>query len=277
MLRGLFVDRHFYSYDGTGRGRWKVFTRAAQIRLALAVLLLTMLVAVLGGTFAYGWLQSHAMPAPALANVPVVRAPEPPPVAVDEIQALRTALDETRQKRAELAAELEGLKRRPVQAGPTQAAYDELRASFDRLQASHDEAVRRAEAAEQAAARAAEAAELARREAAARGQIDEATIPDRIRALELELEMARTAALPDDATALEQDPRYGEDPVDHAFTPQEEELALRVRELEATVAELEAERTVLEQRLAEAGQPVDLPAQGDAQPSGDEPAGPTDE
>jgi DNA repair exonuclease SbcCD ATPase subunit len=163
----------------------------------------------------------------------------------NEAAALRAALDESRQKLAELAAELESLRQRPVQVGPTQE-------EFERLQADHDEAVRRAIAAEDAAAQTTEALDIARKEAAGRPPVDAAAVPDRIRALELELEMTRAMAPAGEPAALS-DPRYTEDPLTHAFTPQEEELATRVRELEATVAELEAERSHLEQRLASAG------------------------
>ena len=252
----MFVDRHFYSHDSAGHGRWHTLTRATQLRWLVFALLLVGFVFFVGGVAVHGWLRPNSAPESAVALAPVVRAVEPPPSEVGEAAALRAALDESRGKLAALAAELEGMKRRPVHVGPTQE-------EFDRLRADYDEAVQRAEAAEQAAAQSAEALEIVRKEAAGPPPINAADVPDRIRALELELEMARATAPPGEPAAMS-DPRYEEDPLDHAFTPQEEDLARRVRELEATVGELEAERGLLEERLAAAG--LDTPS-GSAEPT----------
>jgi hypothetical protein len=241
VLRGWFVDRHFYQHDSGGRGRYVTFTRRAQLRWATAAGLLLALTVGLAAVLAWSWLHLPDL-APGRVALPAMAAQGP--AADDATAALRTALDESRQKRAELAAQLESLRRQPavpvVPVGPTQA-------EFDRIQALYDETVARAESAEASVAAAEEEAVAARREAAVRAPIDESTVPDRIRALELELEAVRAEQVP---------PAAAGDAVDMAFTPEEEAQADRIQELEATVAELEAERDALERRIAElTGQP----------------------
>ena len=179
---------------------------------------------------------------------------EPGPADQNETRALRAALDQSLQKRAALAAQVEELQRAPV----IPSAQDGAR--LEALQASYEATLERAEAAEarvkeaQAdAERSAGEAAAAKRYAASKEPIDPASVPDRIRALELELEMARAARPP------EPPPKIDADPLADAFTPKEEEDARLIRELQATVAELEAERDARDGMNA-----VEPPAQGDA-------------
>ncbi|WP_027133980.1 hypothetical protein [Geminicoccus roseus] len=242
----MFVDRHFYERDAEGRGRYVTLTRGAQIRLALVALLLV--VVPLGLAAGLVWTSFRLPGLPGTQAAAIVR-PQAPPVAepartppTDETAALRAALDESRQKRAELVAELENLKRQQQEApsGPTQADLDRLQALLDEAVNRAGTAEARADAADEFAAAAVEEAEAARREALSRAPIDEASVPDRIRALELELEAARAENPPPPVLDMEM-----------ALTPEEQMSAERFRELDATIAELEAERDMLEQRIAE--------------------------
>ena len=217
MFGGLFVDRHVYERKG-GRGRYVTFSRRTQLRLAL-VLLLTLLVAIaLAAALVYGFARYRALEAQ-LARAPVV---SDVPVA-DETTALRAALEEGRQKRAELAAELE--TQRQLAADATS-----LRAELAQLQAERDGLVQHQADTEAKLAELTTSLEIARRQAQAQ-RVDPSAVPDRIRALELELEMAR---------AGQDGPAPGDAP----------DAAARIAELTDTVTALEAERDQLKEQVA---------------------------
>ncbi|WP_222182006.1 hypothetical protein [Geminicoccus harenae] len=212
MLRGWFVDRHFYTRDRSGRGRYATFTRTAQIRLASAALglvLLTLLLAVI-----VVWDRLGPSGATATASSGLVPALATEHGGDDEILALRAALAESREKRAELAAAVESLERRL--SALTEAAPDQA-AELDRLRQEHDAAVQRALAAEIERDAAIAEHELAlsaqltaearalehERDLASRAPIDPASVPDRIRALELELELVRADVAADEPSSDE--------------------------------------------------------------------------
>jgi len=214
VLRGWFVDRHFYTRDRSGRGRYATFTRTAQIRLASAGLGLALLTLLLAGIVVWDRLGGSGTATPSSGLVPALAAAHD---GDDELVALRAALAESREKRAELAAAVESLERRLAalaEAAPDQAA------ELDRLRQEHDLAVERALAAEierdaaiaeqelaLAAQRAAEARALEHgRDLASREPIDPASVPDRIRALELELELVRADEAAGDSTLVDPSP-----------------------------------------------------------------------
>lgn len=217
MFGGLFVDRHVYERKG-GRGRYVTFSRRAQLRLAL-VFLLTLLVAMaLAAALIYGFTRYRALEAQ-LARVP---AASDVPVA-DETTALRAALEEGREKRAELAAELETQRQLAADAA-------KLRVELAQLQGERDGLVQRQAEAEAKLTELTTSLEIARRQAQAQ-RVDPSAVPDRIRALELELEMAR---------AGQDGPAPGDGP----------DATARITELTDTVAALEAERDQLKQQIA---------------------------
>ena len=254
-LGGWFVDRHFYLHDHGGRGRYATWTRGAQLRLLATGLLGIGLLVGLAALAGYGWSDRFAgagrsMATPAFAAVPAAGGGD------EETAALRAALNESRQKRAELAARVESLERRSAVTGPSQADLDDLQARYDDVQASLDQAVADRDA---AAARAEAAKRDAARTIAANASIDPASVPDRVRALELELEMVQAERPPEPVLA---EAAPAADPLDQAFTDKEEQDARRIEELQATVAELEAERDMLDAKLAR------LTAPSDGEPDG---------
>jgi hypothetical protein len=237
VLRGWFVDRHFYTRDRSGRGRYATFTRTAQIRLASAGLGLALLTLLLAGIVVWDRLGGSGTTAAPSGLVPALAAEHG---RDDEILALRAALAESREKRAELAAAVESLERRL--AALAEAAPDRA-AELDRLRQEHDLAMERALAAEierdaaiaerelaLAAQLAAEARALEQGlDLANRAPIDPASVPDRIRALELELELVRADAAADnpaadDLSSDEPVPVDADEPDDPAVAPQLPEL-----------------------------------------------------
>ncbi|WP_159710656.1 hypothetical protein [Geminicoccus flavidas] len=227
MLRGWFVDRHFYTRDRSARGRYTTFTRAAQIRLASAGLGLVLLTLLLAGVVVWDRLGPPGTTATASSGLTPALAAEHG--GDDEILALRAALAESREKRAELAAVVESLERRL--SALTEAAPDQA-AELDRLRQDHDEAVQRALAAEIERDAAIAERELAEarvlehgRDLASREPIDPASVPDRIRALELELELVRAndaadSLPPDDRSFYEPEAPDADGPDDPPVAPQ---------------------------------------------------------